>query len=742
MKRLFTIFLILSGIILPQQPPKYAPGQAIVIFDQIAYSQIQNELLQESIQTSNPDANQLFSTLEVTRLHNILQKDTFDSVEEESGLNRSFVIYLPAYTDSEIEDAVNELKKSYLIEDAFPNTLGYELIEPNDPSFSSQSNLQRIKMPLAWDIQKGSFNIRLAIFDTGFQPTHQEINSKIYLQKDFVDINFADYPNWTFFVNEGEDYHDIDDDATGLRTHGTEVTQVGAAVTNNGYGVAGVGWNTHIVIVRCGFQAIPPGGPLSGYINTSNFINALNWIRSSNSVKVINMSLVLSTSPNSLIQNAITACINAGIVVVAAAGNTAGAPVVYPAAYPGVIAVSGVNSNDINSGWNVGPQLSVVAPANGVWINSNGNTSFGVGTSLSAPLVSGAAALILSQNPNLTPQVVKRVIEASAFKVPGMEGQIFHNYYGYGLLDVYEALRALNSIYVFKNSIMSNDNYGYLVIDNDLNHPVPSNSDLPVKYEADHVSRTDELPFLVNWNSSGTTQKFNKWYQNNSDYNLQLSFMANSQTPPIKDANFNPTVPVSIKNNFPEVGTLNPPTDDIWLKDPWFYYEVSNNWFQSNEFKSYSSPLDIQNNTVGSYGGIFLNHEYDPNGQLPFYKVRSPIQQPYDIFISQTGRNHKFYFGYWSSSGTDPLTQNNIVSGYYETPVVFRSSNAVVNANLKGTQLSNNSSAYNANGQRKAVKLSSGYNPLYNVYESLGKIWLESSTDNGQTWRIGITDSR
>ena len=72
MKRLLTIILILSGLIFPQQLPKYAPGQAIVIFDQIAYSQIQNELLRESLQTSNPDANQLFSSLQVTRIQNIL----------------------------------------------------------------------------------------------------------------------------------------------------------------------------------------------------------------------------------------------------------------------------------------------------------------------------------------------------------------------------------------------------------------------------------------------------------------------------------------------------------------------------------------------------------------------------------------------------------------------------------------------------------------------------------------------
>jgi len=67
MKLLFTIFLILTGLIFAQELPKYAPGQAIIIIDQNAYSQIQNDLLQKSIQTSNPDASATYRS-SLTRL--------------------------------------------------------------------------------------------------------------------------------------------------------------------------------------------------------------------------------------------------------------------------------------------------------------------------------------------------------------------------------------------------------------------------------------------------------------------------------------------------------------------------------------------------------------------------------------------------------------------------------------------------------------------------------------------------
>jgi subtilisin family serine protease len=356
MKHLLIILLILSGVIFSQELPKYAPGQAIVVFDQIAYTQIQNELLQESLLTSNPDANQLFSSLQATRIQNILKKDSFDAVEEETGLNRSFVIYFPAFTDAAIDEVVNTLKKSYLIEDAFPNALATKLADPNDPYYNqtAQYNLFKIKMSQAWDLKKGNTTIRIAILDWGFQPTHQELNDKIYTQKDYTDLILSNYSGWSF---PNEDVVTVDDDATGLIEHGTDVAQVAAAETNNSYGIAGVGWLSPLVLVRCGFRGTNPQGSTVESAETDDVINAINWIRTSSSANVINISFGWAVSPSPLLLSAITSCINAGIVVVAAAGNTPGGSVMYPAAYPGVIAVSGTNQSDINDSYAQGPQV-------------------------------------------------------------------------------------------------------------------------------------------------------------------------------------------------------------------------------------------------------------------------------------------------------------------------------------------------------------------------------------------------
>lgn len=173
MKYLTILLLIFISNLFSQQLLLFAPGQAIIKLTESAYNDFGSELLTGELQSSNAEMNRLIDAYQITKIENILKKDNFDSVEEETGLNRAFVIYFPEYTDKEIENAVNELKKSDIIEDAFPNVLGSELVNPNDPYYNSQTNLAKIKMSQAWDIQKGSPNIRIVILDTGFQPTNQ-----------------------------------------------------------------------------------------------------------------------------------------------------------------------------------------------------------------------------------------------------------------------------------------------------------------------------------------------------------------------------------------------------------------------------------------------------------------------------------------------------------------------------------------------------------------------------------------
>jgi len=167
----------------------------------------------------------------------------------------------------------------------------------------------------------------------------------------------------------------------------------------------------------------------------------------------------------SAINNAVN---NYDVVIVCSAGNNGGngssdQSIRYPARYSNTIAVGASNENDqrwTTSGyWGsaFGPELDIVAPGgvSTIWTTdisgSGGYDSFGDGnytdsfggTSASAPLVAGIAALLRSMDPSLSWTEVRDVLRNTADKVAGMSGQNFTIYYGYGRINAYEALKSL-----------------------------------------------------------------------------------------------------------------------------------------------------------------------------------------------------------------------------------------------------------------------------------------------------------
>jgi hypothetical protein len=208
--------------------------------------------------------------------------------------------------------------------------------------------------------------------------------------------------------------------------------------------------------------------------------------------------------------------------------------------------------------------------------------------------------------------------------------------------------------------------------------PVNSGNPINLLYGIPHISRTDEE--ILN-----TIYKHHDWDNDNSQFRLAGNYIINKNFL-FRTANFEQLYPTAIKNCLQEVSNSDLGIKE--LKDPWW---VDGSGNQPDVFRELSSS------NVNTFSAQIVSAG-------TYYSVRSPIQQPNDIFLSQTDKYHKFYFYNWNWSGTDPLTQNNIVNGYYETPVVFRNTNAEVKANLKGTQLSNNANTFKNSSQRKFIK--------------------------------------
>jgi serine protease len=225
--------------------------------------------------------------------------------------------------------------------------------------------------------------------------------------------------------------------------HGTRVIGVLGAVTNNNIGIAGMTWKPYLLPVRA-------LGKCGGF--DSDIIVGIEWAVGMNingvpdnpyPADIINLSLGGSggACPMSY-QTLITQLTNMGVLVVASAGNESG-PVDIPAICPGVLAVAGLRNVGTKVGYSsLGPEVGIGAPA-GNCVNTNGGpclrsidttvnegatvpgansytdqSNSNLGTSFSAPIVAGIAALMRSVNANLTPPQLIARIKASATPYP------------------------------------------------------------------------------------------------------------------------------------------------------------------------------------------------------------------------------------------------------------------------------------------------------------------------------------
>ncbi len=310
-----------------------------------------------------------------------------------------------------------------------------------------------INAPSAWNITTGSSSVVVAVLDTGIRADHPDLAAKLLPGYDFIN---------TASVSADGDGRDTDPSDPGDFTtagqcgagstaessswHGTQTAGLIGAATNNGAGMAGVGYNVMLLPVRVlgkcgGFDS----DIIAGMLWAGGLSNSPN--QNPNAAKVINLSLGAISSCSQSYQDAINQLTAAGVVVVAAAGND-GLAVGSPANCSGVIAVAGVRHAGTKVGYSdLGPEVAISAPA-GNCVNAsgtclfpllttsnagtstfvansaggstytNGDTNATLGTSFSAPLVAGAMALMVSANPNLSARQIRYALTSTARAFP------------------------------------------------------------------------------------------------------------------------------------------------------------------------------------------------------------------------------------------------------------------------------------------------------------------------------------
>lgn len=336
------------------------------------------------------------------------------------------------------------------------------------PSSTPGQVVSSINAPAAWDISTGSSSVVVAVLDTGVRKDHPDLAAKIVGGYDFIgygspgsvstavandsdgaDSDATDPGDWVSAadISSGKlGTGCTSDDIGNSSWHGTRVSGLIGASSNNGLGMAGVGWGVRILPVRV-------LGKCGGY--DSDIMAGMRWAAgldvpgvptNPNKAKVLNLSLGGSgacgtTGTGALYRETIAAVNAAGSAIVVAAGNSAGLAVEMPGNCPGVVTVAALRHVGTKVGFSsIGSEVTIAAPG-GNCINvgagqaclypmvSTTNTGSqgpvaadnaytdsrpSVGTSFSAPVVSGIVALMASVRPTLTASEITTLLKRTA----------------------------------------------------------------------------------------------------------------------------------------------------------------------------------------------------------------------------------------------------------------------------------------------------------------------------------------
>ncbi|MEQ8170712.1 MAG: S8 family serine peptidase [Candidatus Eremiobacterota bacterium] len=265
---------------------------------------------------------------------------------------------------------------------------------PDDPFYTLQYAPDSCNLDEAWAVTRGA-GVKIAIIDSGINTSHEEFTGRI------------DGDSHGFTGEGIEDVHH----------HGTMVAGVAAASGNNGKGVAGVAWDSSIMVLNIFSNA-------TGY--ESFYISSAVYWAVEKGAKVINMSLG-SGYYSQIDADAISYALQNHVVVVASMGNEYINKVSYPAGFQGVIAVGAIDGRYEPAIYSTGgDHICVAAPGVNVYTTSIGGSDkycYGSGTSSASPFVAGICALIFSAHPDFTPEQIKSQIELTAKDIesPGFD---------------------------------------------------------------------------------------------------------------------------------------------------------------------------------------------------------------------------------------------------------------------------------------------------------------------------------
>ena len=375
---------------------------------------------------------------------------------------------------------------------AEPNYILHSVGVPNDAHFGNQYGMTKIGAPQAWDITQGSSDVVVAVVDTGMDINHEDLVGNIWTNPSPGSINgiTGDVNGYNFFDDNGNVMNSNDSES-----HATHVAGIIGARGNNGIGVAGVNWNVKIMPLKFLFTTIQ-NGQIVDLGDTKDAIAACGYAAQMRqlwettghtkgaNVRAINASFGGDKFAQAFL-NAINELNNREILFVAAAGNFRDGSqeldndrvAVFPATFdaPNILSVAATDQNDQLADFSHFGATTVELGAPGVSVLSTtppcvrvnvacapafpnpftaaqDTYSFFDGTSMAAPHVTGAAALLWARDPSLSVQQVKRLLMLNGDVVPALVDRTLTG----RRLNVFKSLQSLQEADAIPPSAVSN----------------------------------------------------------------------------------------------------------------------------------------------------------------------------------------------------------------------------------------------------------------------------------------------